>query len=645
MPATQNLFQESLKLNPASNLEQPSLDLTIGCEFEFVFVTRHEGRKTTENDAKDMLISSLSREMEVVCQHCQEKQKKVSFNLPVKQSLGIDLTKWEVTFDGSVFCDEGDVKAIATDPDYAFWGMEIKSRILGQSAFHVKKCCGRDLTVAEEITAVLERLNTDFRCPNDSKEVKRFIYVNSKCGFHIHVGRAGSSFPISSVRKIMSLLVACEQQLDSLHALDRITGFVFDREDGLLKRTFPDHPVLDSNTYNLPLSIFFMADADRKRRRDRNRWGQDFVYNGYQQGDLKSSAVNTEKSGDNFSIWLARRSMDIDSWILRIRYTNAIEEIQRLHKEPFYNSKRCVFNVCNLRTDDGPHRIDTIEFRQHRGTLDKDTVLNYVNVLVRMVVFCHYMDDNSLYNLIGQKGDFRAPMFSMVDLCKAIGCGELTRKHYAERMSEKHVMKSIDVERKRIEQSFPKNDRLTALALHSVEDERRKSRPSKVKGRVRAKLAQGGYGRFRKNHFKKSLPDLDPNDLSAVIQRLRIDNVPPLNDGRGDPDDENSPGVEAAGYNNDAFSEDSYPRLQADRNELPGRIKQVLADKAAGEFNPMLPDIESWLYTLPAAKTTPVDRGRSGLRASTASSARQVEFSGRRGNSPRRHRKPKRQGS
>jgi hypothetical protein len=42
MSVTSNLFQESLQFFPGTESEQPSLDITVGCEFEFLLVCYDE---------------------------------------------------------------------------------------------------------------------------------------------------------------------------------------------------------------------------------------------------------------------------------------------------------------------------------------------------------------------------------------------------------------------------------------------------------------------------------------------------------------------------------------------------------------------------------------------------------------------------
>jgi hypothetical protein len=180
---------------------------------------------------------------------CESRGVVELFKLRLNEDDEHDLNKWQVDNDNSINLYDDGSNALGPDfRNHRFCGIEVKSRILGQTPHHRKKCCGQGLTVAEEIEAVLGKLNSEFRrFGNDGGKAKHFIYTNCSTGLHIHVGKANGSFPQPSIRRILSLLVACEQQVDQIHSRDRINGFKFDNGNGLRKYPFPGQPVLDSN--------------------------------------------------------------------------------------------------------------------------------------------------------------------------------------------------------------------------------------------------------------------------------------------------------------------------------------------------------------------------------------------------------------
>ena len=470
--------------------------------------------------------------------------------------------------------------------------MEVRSRILGQTPHYHKKCCGQGLSVAEEIRAVLGKLKSEYRpFGNDGARAKHFIFTNSSTRLHVHVGKANGSFPQRSIRRILSLVVACEQQFDQIHSRDRINGFMFEDGNGLRKHPFPGQSVLDRAIYNKPLSMLFMADADRKRRRDHRKYDDDFVHSGC---DLNESDVSYQQSpGENFSIWMARRMANIDSWVLRIRYTADIQDLLNLHRDQEQNSKHCVFNMWNLREYEGQERFDTIEFRQHHGTLRTPVVLNYINLLIRVVVFCHYMEDGEFYPLIEQNGKLRSSDFDLDDFCQAIGCGESTWQYYARQLDDvkSDILRLLNEEQETMTRSSS-NDPLVALAVYNIEEERRAVRPRNVRARIRDKLTCGGYGHLSEAYLRNRLHSVvEAEELDELVGRMRISYIEPLNDEPGNPSDE--PGVLGWGYDGSPISGDTDPQLGLEHSELHGRIKQALDDMEAGKFVPMLPDNES----------------------------------------------------
>ena len=573
MPGTSNLFQESFQHFADSEFEQPSLGITVGCEFEFLLMSYDEEPQEHEiapQYGRKLILGTLQQQLQTKCESCGVVE---SFKLRLNEDAKCDLDKWQVAYDNSIKLYDDELDALGQDfRNYSFSGIEVKSRILGQTPHHPKKCCGRGLSVAEEIEAVLGKLNSEYRrYSDDGSKVKHFIYTNSSTGLHIHVGKAYGSFPQPSIRRILSLLVACEQLIDCLHSRDRINGFIFDDGKGLRNDPFPKHPVLDSRIYNKPLSMLFIADADRKRRRDRNMHGEDYLRSAYELSKPEISETN-EKPDENFTIWLAPRMANIESWILRIRYTDDIEDLLILHREPLQNNKRCVFNMWNLREYEGQDCFDTVEFRQHRGTLRVPVVLNYINVLTRLVVFCHYTNDAEFFPLIEQNGKFRSSDFDLADFCQAIGCRKETQHYYERQLDDDQsdILQNLD-EQLAIMAKFSPKYPLAALAIHNLEEERDGIRPRNVKARIHDKLTCGGYGQQSEAYY-----------------------VAPLNDEATDPWDVS--GVIGWGYASSPESGDTDPRLSVDHCELPERIRQTLNDMAAGKFVPMLPDAESEQY-------------------------------------------------
>jgi hypothetical protein len=266
------------------------------------------------------MLRAFDRPVEVICQSCGGKD---CFLLLMNNFYIYDKDKWEIDAKGTPPGEE--TEALGDERrHYGFKGMESKGRILGDEACHQKKCCGRGVTVDEEIRAVLGRLKSSF-CRLDDKGdmAKHFIYISSSSGLHIHLRinepEQSELWSLASLQKLLVLQVACEAQLDSMNAIGRINGFKFAEEKGLREHPFTSHPMADPHVYNQSISMFSTMDADRKRRRDQKHHGNDIVRSGYEVEKPPASKRVKEMPSEHLSLWLARRLTDIDSWIIRIR--------------------------------------------------------------------------------------------------------------------------------------------------------------------------------------------------------------------------------------------------------------------------------------------------------------------------------------
>jgi hypothetical protein len=112
---------------------------------------------------------------------------------------------------------------------YTMEGIEIKSRILsGLKDLFVedgrpKTCELHQISYEEEIAAVLEALRKEF-CefhPQNGQKM-HYLFPNSSCGFHVHVGNAGRFFEIPDLKNVLCMAITCDRLIDSIHATHRI---------------------------------------------------------------------------------------------------------------------------------------------------------------------------------------------------------------------------------------------------------------------------------------------------------------------------------------------------------------------------------------------------------------------------------------
>lgn len=156
-----------------------------------------------------------------------------------------DYEKWQVASDQTV--KPSDESKHFPEEGYAFYSIEVKSRILHLESITKKPGCNHPLTYSEELKAVLNKLGERF----GGLGGEYYLYVNYTCGFHVHIGNEKKSFPLPTVKKVFSIFLACERQIDKLHARHRINGF-----ETSLPFAFPENLLHEVDNLKSSESIF-----------------------------------------------------------------------------------------------------------------------------------------------------------------------------------------------------------------------------------------------------------------------------------------------------------------------------------------------------------------------------------------------------
>ncbi|KAI9642370.1 hypothetical protein NHQ30_009174 [Ciborinia camelliae] len=151
---------------------------------------------------------------------------------------------------------------------------------------------------------------------------------------HIHIGNGLNGFDVSTIRKLMAFVWTFERQLATIH---------------------PPH-YMTEKAFSQPLTTHSMLATMGKRYRDR------IVLEGTEE-ELKDHDTN----------FVIDRIMEIDT----------IDEIVTMLSSPLLNqnrlTKRLIYSICNLET--GREKVKkTIEFRQHKSTLDDEEVYHWITV-------------------------------------------------------------------------------------------------------------------------------------------------------------------------------------------------------------------------------------------------------------------------
>lgn len=156
------------------------------------------------------------------------------------------------------------------------------------------------------------------------------LYVNGSCGLHVHVGNEDRGFTLPTLKNFCSLITVFGHQLDSLHPRERI-----------------------QNPYAKSTRRVFSPEAPLK--------------------EMLSIIGKLET---------------VEDLISKFHTTDGDECI---HGQVF-NNKYMAFNFFNLRESGEPLR--TIEFRQHRGTLDPKLIIHWIMVACNLV-HQSYTDDGT----------------------------------------------------------------------------------------------------------------------------------------------------------------------------------------------------------------------------------------------------------
>ncbi|MCJ1422398.1 hypothetical protein MMC29_000278 [Sticta canariensis] len=232
-----------------------------------------------------------------------------------------DFKMWSVCTDSSV---------APIDTSGSWYPIELISPVLVYSP-----------TSLEEVERAVELLVSKFS-----------LYANESCGLHVHVGNAKTGFSMRTLKNFCSLITVFEDQLASLHTIDRVHS--------TFAKSFT--------------KAFYPGLTTREKLSAIDQLGI--------VGDLF----------DNFS-----------------------------HTHDAFYDKHMAVNFSNLY---GGDPLRTIEFRQHRGTLDPKLITNWVKVACNLIDKS-YTDKASFHDLIEKHTSIGDTKYTVIDLFKDLELSDL----------------------------------------------------------------------------------------------------------------------------------------------------------------------------------------------------------------------------
>lgn len=501
-------FRAAKAAPKTANIEDRNF--TIGCELECILVCSKNPTSNKAVNGEALLKILLSRPFESSCAHCH---KKYEWQLPIfnKSKHDPDGTKkdahalyWHIDRErGEDFTSFEEKHAIHNFKDRnELQSVEIKTRKF-EFDFHSTdpkgKCKKHEILYQDEITAVLDRLNKDllqFDVKDMSSVGEReglvYLYVNGESALHVHVGSHEHYFPVQTVKHLLSICLVWERQIDSLHSRNRITGTYLPTADPAPKTPVnsqdPKGCVIHSDVYNRPLSVFFSNRAHKA-------W------------------INTDDENRIQKKSEPRFGYNLDSWLALITGDNVktIYDVRTLYDNVL---KVCVVNLYNLTPgpENNPQdwKKQTLEFRQHCGTLDPTEVLSCIDVVTKMVKCCQYTTAQVFQALFKAGGKYRNLSLDGVDVLKELQCNDSTIEHHkARKKGQSERMKRLNFIRKQAENVKSQNDvigSLACLASCNIENELANDSNDKIQETIREKLLKGGYGQFNDKDLDQLLP-------------------------------------------------------------------------------------------------------------------------------------------
>ncbi|MCJ1462932.1 hypothetical protein MMC07_001536 [Pseudocyphellaria aurata] len=150
------------------------------------------------------------------------------------------------------------------------------------------------------------------------------LSVNETCGLHVHVGNEHKGFAMGTLKTFASLFTVFEHQLESLHDIDRL-----------------------ENMYAKPVRRVFPNDATPRE---------------------KLSMIGQLETVD--ALVRQFHTVQVDEWGDPLDVIDAVPD------------RDMAFNFSNLQPRE-PYQ--TIEFRQHEGTLDSDAINHWIQLACSLV--------------------------------------------------------------------------------------------------------------------------------------------------------------------------------------------------------------------------------------------------------------------
>ncbi|KAF2166233.1 hypothetical protein M409DRAFT_23425 [Zasmidium cellare ATCC 36951] len=508
----------------STNPESAHLDLTLGIEIECLLLQDTRPNLATSSNPTNLsgrqrIHAILSQPIKVNCSSCG---KPHNFSLPLnsvasshhqQQQIDTDYMKWTVDEDSSLALTSAELNALGDRRPYTkFDRIEVKSRVLNANqpllttesiadSFHTHSVKWED-----EISAIYERLIETF---NAVPGVPGFrLVVNPSSGLHVHIGNGHKGFPLKTIKNVLSMCVANEQAIDSLHSVDRVTGSTLafsEQRTSWLVENYTDE-CLDDTIYNVPWSAHFQLLAFKLSLGETSSADGTASDHGYMRNEYPANALWMWPSLEQTA-----QQNDVPSWLKLIRCAKDVKSLRNLQGAMAHNSTVNLSNILDFSADGtnrgmfGDKKM-TVEFRQHRATLRPTEVIAWINVLLNLFTFCHDQSMSEVKDLCEQT--WSDPSHDALAFLKNIGVDARTYNHYetfldlGDNYLSKYARDVHESELQAIAQ-FGSDDFFLPLCKFIVEEQTASMSLREIYTRIREKLVTGGYGQFEAEYVQQ----------------------------------------------------------------------------------------------------------------------------------------------
>lgn len=213
---------------------------------------------------------------------------------------------------------------------------------------------------------------------------------------------------------------------------------------------------------------------------------------------------------------------DVDTWKKLVDEAASLDEVRAL----LGNEKLITINLGNVaRSEQNPHGLmNTIEFRQHAGTLTPAATISYAEFCASFVERNFNMTEENFSKLFGGgRGTCRRKAFNGLNLVHEMNCSDMTKAYYKRLLTTADPIEALGIgevlsEAKRIAEK-PDKDAVSALAEMirvNLETRARNYSQKLTRQKIEHKLRTGGYGQFN----EQDLLELLPGDANIYVRQI-----------------------------------------------------------------------------------------------------------------------------